>query len=60
MADRLSNREIAAALCLEIGTVKNHVHSVLRKLGLQNRQQAVYFKSRQAVAALRTVVAARP
>jgi DNA-binding NarL/FixJ family response regulator len=45
MADRLTNREIAAALNLELGTVKNHVHSVLKKLSLQNRQQAVYFRS---------------
>jgi DNA-binding NarL/FixJ family response regulator len=45
MADRLTNREIAAALNLELGTVKNHVHSVLKKLSLQNRQQAVYIHS---------------
>jgi len=47
MANRLSNREIAAELCLETGTVKNHVHSVLKKLGLQTRQQAVYYRSRE-------------
>ena len=47
MANRLSNREIAAELCLETGTVKNHVHSVLKKLSLQTRQQAVYFRSRE-------------
>lgn len=45
MAKRMSNQEIAAALHLQLGTVKNHVHSVLRKLGLQRREQAVYYVS---------------
>ena len=45
MANRMSNQEIAAALHLQLGTVKNHVHSVLRKLGLQRREQAVYYVS---------------
>lgn len=36
----LSNREIADRLCIEVHTVKNHVHSVLRKLGVRRRSDA--------------------
>ena len=36
----LSNRDIAAQLCIAIHTVKNHVHSVLTKLGVSTRAQA--------------------
>jgi DNA-binding NarL/FixJ family response regulator len=34
---RYSNKEIAAELGIEFGTVKNHVHNVLAKLHVQNR-----------------------
>lgn len=36
----LSNQEIAEALVIELGTVKNHVHNLLRKLDVCNRKQA--------------------
>jgi DNA-binding NarL/FixJ family response regulator len=40
LADGSSNREIAAALFLAEGTVKNHVTSVLAKMGARDRTQA--------------------
>lgn len=36
----LSNAEIADHLVIELGTVKNHVHSVLKKLGVTSRRSA--------------------
>lgn len=36
----LSNKEIARRLNLELATVKNHVHRILRKLDVQRRTQA--------------------
>jgi DNA-binding NarL/FixJ family response regulator len=40
LAEGRSNREIAAVLFLTEGTVKNHVTSVLSKLGVRDRTQA--------------------
>lgn len=37
----LSNKEIAAALVIETATVKNHVHSILGKLRVHRRGEAV-------------------
>ena len=36
-----SNKQIAAALSIELSTVKNHVHSILAKLGAHNRGEAI-------------------
>ena len=36
----LSNKEIAAELCIELSTVKNHVHHLLEKLGARGRGEA--------------------
>jgi DNA-binding NarL/FixJ family response regulator len=39
----MTNRTIADHLIIELGTVKNHVHNILRKLDVQNRKHAVIF-----------------
>jgi DNA-binding NarL/FixJ family response regulator len=39
----LSNREISQRLYIEVGTVKNHVHSILKKLNVTNRNEASYY-----------------
>lgn len=36
----LSNRDIAGQLCIAVHTVKNHVHSLLTKLGVSTRGEA--------------------
>jgi LuxR family maltose regulon positive regulatory protein len=41
MAEGLSNNQIAEKLILAEGTIKFYVHSVLEKLGVHNRTQAV-------------------
>jgi len=41
IADGLSNKEIGHRLCIELATVKNHVHSILDKLGVSRRGEAV-------------------
>jgi DNA-binding NarL/FixJ family response regulator len=41
-----TDNEISSRLCIAVGTVRNHVHSVLRKLQLSNRVQlAIFAKS---------------
>jgi DNA-binding NarL/FixJ family response regulator len=41
LVDRgLSNKEIARELCIELPTVKNHVHRILDKLGVRRRTDA--------------------
>lgn len=34
-------REIAETLCISYATVRNHLHAILRKLGVHNQRQAV-------------------
>jgi hypothetical protein len=39
----MSNRDIAENLLIEVGTVKNHVHSILEKLSMESRHQAAAY-----------------
>ena len=41
VASGFSNREIARALFLSEGTVKNHVSNILTKMGVRDRTRAV-------------------
>jgi DNA-binding NarL/FixJ family response regulator len=41
MMEALSNREIAQKLTIEVRTVKNHTHNILRKLQATNRREAI-------------------
>lgn len=43
-----SNQEIAEALVIEVGTVKNHVHNIFRKLDIQSREHATFFAQQLA------------
>lgn len=43
IAQDYSNREIADALVIEVGTVKNHVHNILKKLDVSSRHEAAAF-----------------
>jgi DNA-binding NarL/FixJ family response regulator len=38
--DGLSNQQIARRLCIELATVKNHVHHILEKLQVERRGEA--------------------
>ncbi|MEZ5087811.1 MAG: response regulator transcription factor [Tessaracoccus sp.] len=49
MAEGYSNREIAGALFLAEGTVKNHVSTILTKLGSRDRTRAVLRALREGV-----------
>jgi DNA-binding NarL/FixJ family response regulator len=45
----LSNKDIAEQLCIAVHTVKNHVHSLLTKLGVSTRTQAASLSTHRAV-----------
>lgn len=49
LGESLSNQEIAERLFIEHGTVKNHVHRILKKLNASNRHEAAaaYMLQRQ-------------
>jgi two-component system, NarL family, nitrate/nitrite response regulator NarL len=38
--DGMSNKQIARKLCIEVATVKNHVHNILGKLQVSRRSEA--------------------
>jgi len=49
VADGLSNKEIGTRLSITEGTVKNHVHNALAKLGMENRIQAAAYIVRRGL-----------
>ncbi len=46
----VSNQEIAGNLCITENTVKSHVHNILTKLNMQNRNEAIRFARRIGLA----------
>jgi NarL family two-component system response regulator LiaR len=50
IASGKSNREIAKELVISLGTVANHVTSILNKAGLNNRTEAAGYAFRQGLA----------
>lgn len=44
----LSNKQIARRLCIELATVKNHVHHILEKLQVERRGEAIAYLRRHA------------
>ncbi len=47
IADGKSNQEISDSLDIEIGTVKNHVHNILKKLDINSRYEAAALYNKQ-------------
>jgi two-component system nitrate/nitrite response regulator NarL len=45
----LSNKEIAHRLCIQVATVKNHVHNILDKLGVRGRGEAAALSRRRGL-----------
>ncbi len=45
--ERLSNKQIARRLHVSMFTVKNHVHNIIEKLGVEDRHQAVAYANRR-------------
>lgn len=43
VGDGMSNAEIAAALCLEVSTVKTHVSRLLQRFGVRDREQLIAY-----------------
>ena len=45
----LANKEIASELCIEVATVKNHVHNILEKLEVARRGEAAAIARRWSI-----------
>lgn len=43
IGEGLTNQEIAKRLVIEVGTVKNHVHNILKKLDVSSREEAASY-----------------
>ena len=43
IGEDLTNQQIAEELVIEVGTVKNHVHSILEKLNVSSRGEAAAY-----------------
>ncbi len=43
IAHNLNNQDIAGRLAIELGTVKNHVHNILKKLNVSSREEAAAY-----------------
>jgi DNA-binding NarL/FixJ family response regulator len=44
-----TNQEISAALAISVGTVKNHISSILSKLDVRDRTQAALWAKQQGL-----------
>ena len=60
IAQGMSNKDIAAELSISVQTVNNHIKSVLRKLAVNNRTQAVLFALRRSWISLPDLPVNRP
>lgn len=49
VGEDLSNKEIARQLGREVSTIKNHVHSIIVKLSVRNRNEATAMARSSAV-----------
>jgi DNA-binding NarL/FixJ family response regulator len=43
IGENLTNQQIGDKLFIEVGTVKNHVHNILKKLGVNSREEAAAY-----------------
>lgn len=50
LMEGMSNKEIAHRLCNELPTIKNHIKSILHKLGAKDRTHAVVILYRRKCA----------
>lgn len=55
-----TNQEIAEALVIELGTAKNHVHNILRKLNVNSRRDAAHVSKLVSFRGWRGEKAGRP